>query len=179
VIILGIDPGLARLGWGVVEFPRPSSETASYGSFSTDSSAPLPLRLRKIHDTLAEVVRARRPDAAAMEDIFFAANVKTAVSMAYGRAAALLALAESGIELFDYSPLQIKQSVAGYGRASKEQVQLMVRRLIGLKETPKPDHAADALAVALCHGASLKRRELLGRSPTAAALEALRSGRRR
>ncbi|MCX7015590.1 MAG: crossover junction endodeoxyribonuclease RuvC [Candidatus Sumerlaeota bacterium] len=160
--ILGIDPGLARLGWAVIEFPDPSPETTAYGSLATSAAEPLPRRLKAIHDALARVIAEHRPEAAAIEEIFFAANVKTAVSMAQARGVAILSLANAGVEFFEYSPLQIKQAVVGYGRASKEQVQLMVRHLLGLRITPKSDHATDALAAALCHAASLKRRRLIG-----------------
>lgn len=165
MIILGIDPGLARIGWGILEFPDPRPDSTEWGSFSTSSRDPLPKRLKEIHDTLADVIARYKPQAASVEDIFFAANVKTAVSLAYGRGAAVLALASADVPLFDYSPLQIKQSVVGYGRAGKEQVQMMVQHLIGMKEAPKSEHANDALAAALCHGASLKRRTALGNLP--------------
>ncbi len=160
--ILGIDPGLATVGWGIIDSDDLSADSTAWGSQATSATDPLPQRLKKIHDALAAVIEEHRPHAASVEEIFFAANVKTAVAMAHGRAAAILALAETGVELFEYSPLQIKQAVVGHGRAAKEQMQLMVRQLLKLKTTPAPDHAADALGAALTHAASLKRRELIG-----------------
>jgi crossover junction endodeoxyribonuclease RuvC len=177
--ILGIDPGLACVGWGIIECPEPSAQTTVFGSLSTSSLDPLPQRLKSIHDALADVIAAHHPEAAAVEGIFFAANVKTAVTMAQGRGAAILSLADARVELFEYSPLQIKQAVVGYGRATKEQVQRMVCRLLGLPSAPTADHAADALAAALCHAASLKRRRLIREALDAAAPPpARRRGRR-
>jgi len=159
--ILGIDPGLACVGWGLIELRDNAPVGAVSGSLTTSPRQTLADRLKTIHDTVRAVVEEHQPQAAAVEEIFFAANVKTAVAMAHARGAAILALAQSGIELFEYSPLQIKQSVVGYGRASKEQVAMMVCRLLAMKEPPVTEHAADALAAALCHAASLKRRRLI------------------
>lgn len=159
--ILGVDPGLASIGWGIVEVNGPTTMCVCSGSLATQARQPLAERLRTIHDALKAIADEHQPQAAAVEEIFFAVNVKTAVAMAHARGAAILAMAQCGIELFEYSPLQIKQSVVGYGRASKDQVQMMVMRLLGLKEAPATEHAADALAAALCHAASLKRRKIL------------------
>lgn len=159
--ILGIDPGLASVGWGIVEVTGGAARALHSGSLSTPARQALSSRLKTIHQALLGVIGEYRPDAAAVEEIFFAANVKTAVAMAHARGVAILALAESQVELFEYSPLQIKQSVVGYGRASKTQVAMMVARLLGMKDAPGSEHAADALAAALCHAASLKRRALL------------------
>lgn len=161
--ILGVDPGLATLGWGVIDTRPDGGMLAISGSLSTSPRTPLAERLKTIHDTIRAVVVEHQPEAAAIEEIFFAANVKTAVAMAHARGAAILALAQNDVELFEYSPLQIKQSVVGYGRASKEQVQMMVMRLLGLKEAPGSEHAADALAAALCHSSSLKRRLMMAK----------------
>lgn len=162
--IMGIDPGLACMGWGIISYPDVSAESTDSGSVTTPARDPLPKRLQTIHAALIEAVEKHQPEAAAVEQVFFAVNVKTAVALAHARGAAILSLAEAGVELFEYSPLQIKQSVVGYGRASKEQVGLMVARLLGLKEAPKSEHACDALAAALCHAASLKRRNLVGQA---------------
>ena len=159
--ILGIDPGLSNVGWGLVDLAGAKPATVACGSFSTSSKSPLSVRLKTIYDGIRAVVAEYQPEAAAVEEIFFAANVKTAVAMAHARGVAILALAENGVELFEYSPLQIKQSVVGYGRATKEQVQMMVSRLLGMKQDPLNEHAADALAAAMCHAASLKRRALV------------------
>ncbi len=159
--ILGIDPGLATMGWGIIDVGGMKPTVVACGSLTTAARSSLAERLKAIHDAVRLVVAEHQPVAAAVEEIFFAANVKTAVTMAHGRGAAILALAEGAVELFEYSPLQIKQSVVGYGRASKEQVQLMVMRLLGTSEHPLTEHAADALAAALCHAASMKRRKLI------------------
>ena len=161
--ILGVDPGLASIGWGIIEVNGPSTICVCSGSLATQARHPLAARLRTIHDALKAIADEHQPQAAAGAQISFAhsAHVKTAILMAHARGAAILAMAQCGIELFEYSPLQIKQSVVGYGRASKDQVQMMVMRLLGLKEAPATEHAADALAAALCHAASLKRRKIL------------------
>jgi crossover junction endodeoxyribonuclease RuvC len=176
--ILGIDPGLATVGWGIIESDDLSASTTAWGSLATSSRDPLAMRLKKIHDVLAKVIQEHQPQMASVEEVFFAANVKTAVAMAHGRAAAILSLAETGVELFEYSPLQIKQAVVGHGRAAKGQVQLMVRQLLKLKTTPAPDHAADALAAALTLAASLKRRALLGNALAGVAKRRSREKRR-
>jgi crossover junction endodeoxyribonuclease RuvC len=162
--ILGIDPGLARMGWGIISNPDISAATTAWGSVSTSSKDPLPKRLQVIHATLSSVVAEHRPEIAAVEEVFFSKNVRSAVALAHARGAAILSLAEAGVELFEYSPLQIKQSVVGYGRASKDQVAQMVARLLGLKDLPSSEHASDALATALCHAASLKRRRLVSQA---------------
>ncbi|MFH0792950.1 MAG: crossover junction endodeoxyribonuclease RuvC [bacterium] len=158
--ILGIDPGVAEVGYGLIRTERGNSRSVAYGVITTTPKETLPLRLKRIYDELSEVVRTHKPDMVAVEQLFFAANVKTAVGVAQGRGVAVLAAGQSGAEVFEYTPLQIKQAVAGYGRASKLQVQQMVRAILSLSEIPKPDHAADALAVALCHAHSLKSRRI-------------------
>lgn len=170
--ILGIDPGLAKIGWGIVEYSDSAPRAEAHGTLTTLASQSLPERLRLIQDTLSAVVAEHHPESAAVEEIFFALNVRTAILMAHGRGAAIAGLAGNDLELFEYSPLQIKQAVAGYGRASKDQVKLMVRSLLKMDHTPKSDHETDALAIALCHGMSTKRRSLVSQ-----ALEASSSGR--
>jgi len=155
--VMGIDPGLADVGYGIVERDDAGgARHLAHGVIQTSSKSPVPQRLAKIHRDLVEIIREHAPDQVAVEELFFAANMKTAIAVAQGRGAAILALAQSGVELAEYTPLQVKVALVGYGRASKMQVQQMVRAVLGLKEIPKPDHAADALAIALCHLHSMK-----------------------
>ena len=151
--ILGIDPGLANLGFGVIEHDRPGASPVhvSHGVIETSKTMPLAQRLRRIHEGLVAAIVEFEPDQVAIEQIFFAKNVKTAISVAQARGVAILATAETDLPMYEYTPLQMKQAIVGYGRASKMQVQMMVRVLLRLDEIPRPDHAADALAAALCH----------------------------
>ncbi len=159
--ILGVDPGLAKVGWGVIEYPNGGPGDVRWGTISTSPSQAMPQRLEKIHRELRELIREWKPDAVAVEELFFAANVKTAIVVAQARGVIMLATAESGVDVAEYTPLQIKKSVSGRGRASKNQVQKMVATLLGLPEIPRPDHSADALAAALCHAHTLKTRRLM------------------
>ena len=149
--ILGIDPGLASTGIGVIQQQGEAWRCLECDDVRTTSARKLPARLRAIYDLVAGAVESHRPDAAAIEAVFFAKNVRSAVMMAHGRGAAILALANADVPLFEYSPLEIKQSVVGYGRASKDQVEHMVKLLLGMSEPPGSDHQADALACALAH----------------------------
>ena len=149
--ILGIDPGLARVGLGVIVQDGHTMRVALAEQVSTPKTWNLARRLQHIHDAVREATQRFRPDAAAIETLYFAANVRTAVQVAQARGVAILALAGEGVEMFEYTPLQIKQAVAGYGRASKEQMQRMVRVLLSLDTPPRSDHTADALAAAICH----------------------------
>jgi crossover junction endodeoxyribonuclease RuvC len=151
MIILGIDPGLANTGCGVIRAEKGRVRILSCGVITTKPGTPLSKRLMMIFRDIRDLCREYNPDVAAVESIFFAANVKTAVAVAQARGVAILATEERGLELEEYSPLQIKQAIVGYGRATKKQVQEMVKVLLKLKEIPKPDHAADALAVALTY----------------------------
>jgi crossover junction endodeoxyribonuclease RuvC len=151
LIVLGIDPGLARAGLGVVRFDGQSHKAIYADVISTPTTWDLARRLKHIHETIRDAARQFKPTAAAIETLYFAANVKTAMQVAQARGVAILATADEGIELFEYTPLQIKQAVAGYGRADKDQMRKMVQMLLGLKEPPRSDHAADALAAAICH----------------------------
>ena len=157
MIILGIDPGLAKTGCGVIKLEKGKVKPLTYGVISTKPKEPLSQRLKIIYEDIREICREYQPDVASIESIFFAANVKTAVAVAQARGVAILATEEGGLDLVEYSPLQIKQAIVGYGRATKKQVQEMVRVLLSLDQLPKPDHAADALAVALCHAFRLRR----------------------
>ena len=150
-IILGIDPGLANTGWGVIEAAGSKSCCLGYGCITTAASEDTAVRLKIIHDDILEIVACYEPSALAIETIFFGANVKTEVVTAEARGAALIAAADAALEVGEYSPLQIKAAVVGTGSTEKSQVQYMVRALLGLKDIPSPDHAADALAAALCH----------------------------
>jgi crossover junction endodeoxyribonuclease RuvC len=158
--VLGIDPGTARMGWGVIEGDDEPCVVA-YGTLTTPAGQPLSGRLHDLFLALREVVADHRPDTAALEELFFARNVRTAFSVGQARGAALVALAEAGLTVHEYSPLEVKMAVTGYGAAEKAQVQEMVRALLSLDEIPRPDDAADALAVALCHFHSARTQELI------------------
>jgi crossover junction endodeoxyribonuclease RuvC len=151
VIILGIDPGLANTGWGVVEVDGSRFRCLGYGCISTSPTRELPDRLRSVHDDLASVIARYSPAEAALENIYFSTNVRTAMATGQARGAALVAVAGSGVPIGEYGPGEIKLAVTGSGSADKRQVTYMVRVLLGLPEDPKPDHAADALAAAICH----------------------------
>jgi crossover junction endodeoxyribonuclease RuvC len=149
--VIGIDPGLAATGWGVVRYDGSRFIHVGHGVVTTDPGTSLPKRLQKIHVELRKVLAAHAPSEAAVEDLFFAKNVTSAMQVAQARGVVLLALAESRIEVGTYSPQQVKQAVIGRGKAAKDQVQRMVGVVLGLEQVPGPDHAADALAVAICH----------------------------
>lgn len=157
MLAVGIDPGTASTGYGVVRLKRDGSlELVDFGVIRTSSDEAMPGRLKKLRAELGEIIRSHQPDSAAVEQLFFQKNVKTAIAVGQARGVALLALGESEIPVHEYSPPQIKQAVAGYGGAGKAQVQKMVQQLLGMAELPTPDDAADALAVAICHVHSLR-----------------------
>ena len=160
MIILGIDPGLANTGWGVIESQGGKHRCVAYGCVSTTAGEPLPTRLARIHDELAEVISRYRPEECSVESIFFGANVKSAFATGQARGAAILALADADLSLGEYSPVQIKSAVVGTGTADKKQIQYMVRTFLKLPQDPKPDHAADALAAAICHSHMRKLKTL-------------------
>ncbi len=149
--ILGIDPGTATVGWGVIEANGGKAVSVAYGHISTSKDLPLEKRLAEIADDIEAVVKKYHPEEAAVEELFFFNNQKTAIAVAQARGAILLTLAQKGIRMSEYTPLEIKQSLTNYGRADKGQVQEMVKHILKLDRIPKPDDAADALAVALCH----------------------------
>lgn len=151
MVVLGLDPGLANTGWGIVEERSGACRCRAYGCIHTAADLALSTRLRKIVDELAAVVRRYHPEAAAVEGIYFGANVRSAIPTAHARGAALVACSLAGVEVGEYTPMQIKQAVVGTGAADKRQVTYMVRSLLHLDHDPKPDHAADALACAICH----------------------------
>jgi crossover junction endodeoxyribonuclease RuvC len=151
VIILGIDPGLANTGWGVIEHSRGRVECVAYGCVKTRPAEAVPQRLASIHTELRAVIERYTPQACAVESVFFGTNAKSAFATGQARGVALLATAGHAMTLAEYSPVQIKSTVAGTGTADKRQVQYMVRAALGLDHAPSPDHAADALAAAICH----------------------------
>ncbi len=159
--ILGVDPGMARMGWGVIEGEE-EPYCITYGTLTTPAGQPVAGRLFSLFRDLRQVVDRYRPEAAALEELYFARNVRTAFAVGQARGVALVALAEAGLPVYEYSPLEVKQAVTGYGQAEKAQVQQMVRALLGLEEVPRPDDAADALAVALCHFHSARMQRLIG-----------------
>lgn len=151
MIILGIDPGYAIVGVGIIEYNGNKFKTIAYDAITTHAKTATSLRLKTIYDDINFCIDKFRPDAIAIEELFFNNNAKTAIAVAQARGVLVVSAANRGIPIYEYTPLQIKQSVAGYGRADKQQVQHMVKALLGLNTIPKPDDAADALAVAICH----------------------------
>ena len=151
MIILGIDPGVATVGFGIISETGGVPCLERYGALTTPAGMRLALRLTQIHSDVSELIEKFRPDAIAVEELFFNTNLKTAIAVAHGRAAVILAGEERSVPMFEYTPLQVKKAVVGYGRATKLQVMDMVRRLLSMDHPPKPDDAADALAVAICH----------------------------
>lgn len=151
MVILGIDPGYAIVGYGVLRFENNRFSVLDFGAITTPAGMYFPARLKAIHDDLTYLFTKFRPDAMAIEKLFFNTNKKTAVDVAQARGIILLSAQENGAEIFEYTPLQVKQSVVGYGRAEKKQVQEMTRSILGLSAVPKPDDTADALAMAICH----------------------------
>ncbi|MBP5312690.1 MAG: crossover junction endodeoxyribonuclease RuvC [Clostridia bacterium] len=155
MIILGIDPGFAITGYGVVEYIGNKFKVIDYGVVSTDKSELFSSRLQSIYDKLSETIEKYRPDCMAIEELFFNNNAKTAIMAAHGRGVAMLACTKAGLPCYEYTPLQVKQNIVGYGRAEKRQVQQMVKAILNLPSIPRPDDAADALAIAICHAHSM------------------------
>ncbi|SHJ96955.1 crossover junction endodeoxyribonuclease RuvC [Desulforamulus aeronauticus] len=151
MIILGIDPGTAITGYGVVEAKGNSYKSIAYHCLRTGPELPLALRLKYLYQGLMEVITQYKPDCMAIEELFFNKNARTALAVGHARGIAMLAGANTGLPVAEYTPLQVKQAVTGYGKAEKLQVQFMVKTLLALQEIPKPDDVADALAVAICH----------------------------
>lgn len=160
MLVVGIDPGTATTGYGLVHEANDGTLVpVTYGAISTSPKLPLPERLLILHNELVELLALHHPDQAAVEKLFFQTNAKTAIAVGQARGVILLALAQAKIAIAEYTPLEVKQAVAGYGNAPKNQVQQMVRAILGLDELPRPDDAADALAVAICHIHSYRMRE--------------------
>ena len=149
--ILGLDPGTATTGYGIIDIVEGEPQAVAYGVIRTSSKKSTPERLKKIYDELRELLETYQPASAAIEEVFFGRNITTAISVGQARGVLILALANAGISVDEYSPPQVKDAVTGYGKADKQQVQLMVRTLLRLEETPRPDDAADGLAVAITH----------------------------
>lgn len=154
--ILGIDPGTGILGFGVIEVKRGKSHLVDAGVVRTPAHTPLDERLVDIYDSLCEIIAETKPDEMSIEKLFFAQNVTTAMSVSHARGVAMLAGKKAGLTIYEYTPLQIKQGITGYGRADKKQIQEMVRVILGLKDVPKPDDCADALAAALLHAQTMR-----------------------
>jgi crossover junction endodeoxyribonuclease RuvC len=156
MIIMGIDPGFAITGYGIVKYEGNKFSAIEYGAVLTKASTPFAERLLQMDGELTAIINRFKPEAISVEELFFNKNIKTAIMAAHGRGIALAAAARSGAEVFEYTPLQVKQAVVGYGRAEKAQVQQMVKVILNLPAIPKPDDVADALAIAVCHGHSCK-----------------------
>ncbi len=152
--ILGIDPGIATIGFGVLESEKNSHKLINCGVITTPAHTSLSSRLEQIYDDMLSLLDLFKPDAVSIEELFFNTNITTGIAVAHARGVILLACRLAGVQIFEYTPLQVKQSVVGYGRAEKKQVMDMVKRLCNLPAPPKPDDAADAVALALCHARS-------------------------
>ena len=160
MVILGIDPGLARLGYGVIEVEGDKRRVIQYGMLTTPAGVPMPKRLQQLWRGMNQLMDLYEPDEVAFEELFFSKNITTGMSVSMARGVALVAVAERTENLYEYTPMQIKQAVTGYGGADKHQVQMMVKMLLNMKEIAKPDDAADALAVALTHANSMHAKHL-------------------
>lgn len=152
--ILGIDPGYATIGFGFIESNRGNHRLLQYGTITTPADMEFPQRLEMIYDDMTQLLDALGPDVISIEELFFGHNVTTGIGVSHGRGVILLAVAKKKIPVFEYTPMQVKQAVCGYGKAEKRQVMDMTRRLLKMKEVARPDDAADAIALALCHGRS-------------------------
>lgn len=157
MLILGIDPGTAIMGYGLIEKKGQNLFPVTYSCWRTPADMPMPQRLRHLYESLENLLLKYSPDVMAVEELFFNRNTTTALSVGQARGVVLLGAARNNIEVFEYTPLQVKQAVVGYGKADKQQIQFMVRALLSLQETPKPDDTADALAIAICHAHSMRR----------------------
>ena len=152
--ILGIDPGVAIVGFGLIESDRGTLRMLQYGAITTPAGLPLAARLAQINRDIEELICTFRPDEISVEELFFSKNITTGIAVAHARGVILCAAEKKKIPIYEYTPMQVKQAVAGYGLADKKQVMDMTRRLLKLKAVPRPDDAADALAIALCHARS-------------------------
>ncbi|MBK5253556.1 MAG: crossover junction endodeoxyribonuclease RuvC [Peptostreptococcaceae bacterium] len=157
--IIGIDPGYAILGYGIIDYKGNRFEVVDYGAITTDSKMAMPDRLCILYDSLSEVIKKYEPEEASIEELFFNNNAKTAILVGQARGVAVLACAENKLIISEYTPLQIKQGLVGYGRADKKQVQYMVKAILNLEKVPKPDDTADALAAAICHAHTTNSRQ--------------------
>ncbi len=161
MIILGIDPGYAIVGVGVIECTGNKFRCLEYGAITTPAGMPVPKRLKAINDGMNFYIDKYKPEAVAVEELFFNSNQKTAIHVAQARGVIIISAVNKNVPLYEYTPLQIKQAVTGYGRADKKQIQTMVKMMLNLNAIPKPDDAADGLAVAICHAHSMKMNSTL------------------
>ena len=152
--ILGIDPGIAIVGFGLIESNRGSVRMLQYGAVTTEAGLPLATRLVQIENDMTALIAQLKPDEIAVEELFLSKNITTGIAVAHGRGVIVCTAERLGVPIFEYTPMQVKQAVAGYGLADKKQVMDMTKRLLKLKAVPKPDDAADALAIAICHARS-------------------------
>lgn len=157
--ILGIDPGLATVGYGIIEYIGNKYNAIDYGIIETKNTYDEPTRLFQIYKSLSKLIEKYEPNEVAIEELFFNKNIRTAIQVAQARGVEILVCMEKNLEVYEYTPLQIKQAVVGYGRAEKRQVQEMVKMLLNLKDIPRPDDAADGLAIAITHAHSRKHKE--------------------
>ena len=160
MVILGIDPGLATLGYGVIETQGDRRRMIQFGTVTTPAGVAMPYRLRAIAQGVRQLMDVYQPDEVAFEELFFSKNITTGMAVSMARGVALATVVERTDNLYEYTPMQIKQAVTGYGGADKHQVQLMVKMLLGMKDIARPDDAADALAVALTHANSMNMKKL-------------------
>jgi len=163
-VIVGLDPGTASTGYGVIWAAGNRLRAIEYGVLETPAGMPLEQRLEYIFAEVTAILAKHHPVATAVESLFFNTNVRTALAVGHARGVSLLACSQAGCDVFEYTPQQVKMAVVGYGKATKEQVMEMVRVLLGLAEAPRPDHAADALGVAICHANTCGIRDRLARS---------------
>lgn len=154
MIILGIDPGYATTGFGLIQADRASYSLLQYGTVTTPAELPFPQRLNMLFEDMTRLLEVTKPEAVAVEELFWGHNITTGIGVSHGRGVILLAVERAGLPLFEYTPMQVKQAVVGYGKAEKRQVMDMTRRLMKLEKMPRPDDAADAIAIALCHARS-------------------------
>ena len=154
MLVLGIDPGYAIVGFGFVQTEKGMQRLLKYGAITTPAGMPIESRLMDIDRDMNELLETFKPDCLAIEELFFNTNVTTAINVAQARGVILVSAAKHGVPIYEYTPLQVKQAVVGYGRAEKNQVMDMTMRLLNLKQRPRPDDAADAIAIALCHARS-------------------------
>lgn len=150
--ILGIDPGYAIVGYGVLEYDNMRFKVINYGAVTTDSETPFDKRLAEIYNDMCSVLDMFKPDCMSIEKLYFNTNITTGIDVAQARGVTMLAAVQRGVPIYEYTPLQVKVAVTGYGRAEKHQMQEMTKNILRLKEVPKPDDTADALAIAICHG---------------------------
>ena len=156
MIILGIDPGYAITGYGVVDYSGNHFKLIASGAIETKKGVPFPKRIQKIYDDMMTLIETYKPDVIAVEELFFNTNITTGIQVAHGRGAVIISASKTDTPIFEYTPLQVKQAVVGYGRADKKQVQMMVKAILNLEKIPKLDDTTDAIAIAICHAHSSK-----------------------